>query len=59
MEKHLVSYYIGIFIVFASHLYMLFNPTLPPMSLGHIYINLFASFAIAYYFMFKENMIFF
>jgi hypothetical protein len=55
MDIHLVSYYIGIFIVFVSHAYTLFNkPT--EMMKNHSYANIFAAMLIAYYFMNKENM---
>ena len=55
MNIQLISYYIGIFIVFFSHTYMLFfpkNPLTTPKQ--HIYLNITASFLIAYYFVNTE-----
>ena len=57
MDIYLVSYYIGIFIVFFSHIYMLFTKTSNKMMIFHAYLNLFAAFLIAYYFMHKEGFI--
>lgn len=58
MEQHLLAYYIGIFIVFASHSYMLINPSQPISTLEqHIYANLIAACLIAYYFTNKEGYI--
>lgn len=57
MDIHLLSYYVGIFIVFATHLYMLFTKSSDMMTKQHAYINLFAAIMIAYYFMHKENYI--
>ena len=58
MEIHLLAYYIGIVIIFATHLRMLmaggFNAS---MSMNHAVINLIAASLVAYYFMNKENMI--
>jgi hypothetical protein len=58
MELHLMAYYIGIIIIFATHLRMLmaggFNAN---MTTSHAVINLIAGSLIAYYFMNKENMI--
>jgi hypothetical protein len=55
MDIHLLSYYIGIFIVFVSHAYNLFNkPT--EMMKNHSWLNIFAAMLIAYYFMNKENI---
>jgi hypothetical protein len=53
MDIHLVSYYIGIFILFGSHLYTIFNSDNQDM-LNHSYLNIFAGMLIAYYFMNKE-----
>jgi hypothetical protein len=58
MDNHLIAYYIGILIIFASHLYILMNPTKPLMDMKtHSYINIAACLLIAYYFMNKENYI--
>lgn len=57
-ELHLLAYYIGIFIVFVSHLYTLVSPDKPIMSMKyHAYINIIGALLIAYYFMNKENYI--
>lgn len=53
-DMHLVSYYIGISIVFMTHILMLFQ--MPSMKM-HSLINLFAALMIAYYFMFREKFI--
>jgi hypothetical protein len=56
MKKHLISYYIGIIIVFFSHIYTLLdNPT--EMMFYHSFLNILASILIAYYFMNKEKFI--
>jgi hypothetical protein len=58
MEQHLLAYYIGILIIFGSHLYMLMYPNRPLMSMEtHVYANIFAAALIAYYFMNKEGFI--
>lgn len=58
MDYHLLAYYIGIFIVIASHAYILYKPNEPLMSMqSHSYLNIFAGFLIAYYFMHKEEFI--
>lgn len=58
MDQHLISYYIGIFIVFMSHAYMLYAPNKQLMTMEqHCYINILAAFLIAYYFMFNEKFI--
>ena len=53
-DMHLISYYIGISIVFLTHMFMLFQ--MPSMRM-HSIINLFAAVMIAYYFMFREKII--
>jgi hypothetical protein len=52
MNQHLVSYYIGISIVFASHLKMAYD-----YNSQHAYLNILAACLIAYYFMNKEGFI--
>lgn len=57
-ELHLLAYYIGIFIVFISHIYSIVSPDKPLMSMKtHAYINILAAIFIAYYFMNKESYI--
>jgi hypothetical protein len=59
MDIHLVSYYIGIFIVFLSHIYVLmYNPPYK-MIVYNAYLNIVGAFLIAYYFMHKEGFILF
>jgi hypothetical protein len=58
MEQHLLAYFIGIFIVFASHAYMLYKPEQALMTMQqHCYINILAAALIAYYFLQKEGYI--
>ena len=58
MNIHLVSYYIGIFIVFASHAFVLVAPNQKLISMKvHSYLNIAAALMIAYYFMWRENFI--
>lgn len=59
MDRHLVFYYIGIFIIFATHLYMVgfVNKMERKEVIGHSVINLIAGLMIAYYFMNKEGFI--
>ena len=57
MDLHLTAYYIGIFIVFASHLYVLSKPGISPDMKIHAYVNILAALLIAYYFMHKEGHI--
>jgi hypothetical protein len=57
MEQHLISYYIGIFTVFASHIYALVYPEKCMSMQQHSYVNLVAAVMIAYYFMNKEGFI--
>lgn len=56
MDLHLASYYVGILIVFATHVYMLVDKPSTTM-MWHSIINLVAAFMIAYYFMNKEGFI--
>lgn len=60
MKLELIAYYIGIFIVFVSHLYMLVQPdamsTKTSMQI-HAVVNLVGASLIAYYFMKTEKYI--
>ncbi len=51
MNIHLIAYFIGIFIVIATHLYFLYKNIMKP----HAILNLVAGTLIAYYFMNKEG----
>jgi hypothetical protein len=55
MDIHLNYYYIGILIVFGTHIVMLRSPK--PEARAHALTNLFAACCIAYYFMNKEGFI--
>ena len=58
MDNHLISYYIGIFVIFISHSYMLLFPEQKIVSMrDHSIINIIAALLIAYYFMHKEGFI--
>lgn len=52
MEKHLIAYYIGITVVFGSHIAMLMMNHMK----AHAIANLIAGVLIAYYFMNKEKI---
>ena len=56
MDIHLISYYIGIFIVFVTHIYMLIISSSNDMKI-HSILNIIAAIFIAYYFMNKEKFI--
>lgn len=56
MDIHLIAYYIGIFIVFASHIYVLVDKPTDTIKI-HSFVNLIAGVLIAYYFMNKEKFI--
>ena len=53
MDKHLIFYYIGIAIVFFTHIQILMGN----LSSTHALLNIFAGLCIAYYFMHKEGFI--
>ena len=58
MQIHLISYYVGIFIVFASHIYVLLYPKQKLIGMKeHCYANILAAVLIAYYFMWREKII--
>ena len=57
MDKHLIFYYIGIALVFITHIYMLVNAKDNMEDIVHSIVNLFAACCIAYYFMNKEGFI--
>lgn len=57
MDFHLVCYYIGIAIVFISHIFMLVNPLKEDAMNSHAVVNIIAACLIAYYFMYKEKYI--
>lgn len=54
MNTHVLFYYLGIAIIFFTHIFML---TDTPSMRNHALINLFAGACIAYYFMWKEGFI--
>ena len=54
----MISYFIGIFIVFVSHVFVLMYPKQKLISMKlHCYMNILAALMIAYYFMWRENYI--
>ena len=53
MDFHLLAYYIGIAIVFTSHIYLIVKGGIT----AHAGINLLGGALIAYYFMNKEGFI--
>jgi len=57
MDIHLVSYYIGIFIVFLSNIYVVIYKPSYKTIIYNAYINILGAFLIAYYFMHKEEFI--
>jgi hypothetical protein len=57
MDIHLVSYYIGIFIVFLSNIYVLVYKPSYKMMIYNAYLNILGALLIAYYFMHKERFI--
>jgi hypothetical protein len=60
MDIHLIAYFLGIAIVFGSHLLMLVAPHLAMRMFTthqHIVANLFACACIAFYFMSREKYI--
>ena len=57
MDIHLLSYYIGIFIVFISNIFLLINSKSYKIITYHAYLNIIAALLIAYYFMNKEKFI--
>ena len=57
MDIHLVSYYIGIFIIFFSNIFLLMYNKSYKIIMYHAYLNIIAALLIAYYFMNKEKFI--
>jgi hypothetical protein len=58
MNLHIILFYIGILIILGSHIYMLWRPTKPIVSMEvHAYTNLLAGIFILYYFMNKQGYI--
>jgi hypothetical protein len=57
MDIHLVLYYIAVFIVFMTHIWMIYTSYNNKMLVYHSIINLIALSMIAYYFMNKEEFI--
>jgi lipid-A-disaccharide synthase-like uncharacterized protein len=55
MEIHLVSYYIGILIIFFTNLYIIFNNK-DQTVINYSYLSIFGALLIAFYFMDKEHM---
>jgi hypothetical protein len=55
MEIHLISYYIGILIIFFTNLYIIFNNK-DQTVINYSYLNIFGALLIAFYFMDKEHM---
>lgn len=55
MDQHLISYYIGILIVFGTHIYLLITDKIDLKI--HSIINIVAGLMIVYYFLNKENII--
>ncbi len=58
MDRHLIAYYIGILVVFASHIYMLVQPTAFDGDMKmHAIANIAAACLIAYHFMHTQGYI--
>ena len=57
MDIHLLSYYIVIFIVFFSNIFLLMYSKSYKNIIYHAYLNIIAALLIAYYFMNKEKFI--
>ena len=55
MNLHLIAYYIGILVIFITHLLMLKSNS--PDMRSHAVVNLVAGSLIAYYFMHREGFI--
>jgi len=57
MDNHLLSYYIGITIIFLMNLAIVFSIVPSKSSIYYAFINISGAFCIAYYFMHKEGFI--
>ena len=57
MDIHLISYYIGIFIVFFSNIFLVIYSKSYKIIIYIAYLNIIGGFLIAYYFMNKEGII--
>ena len=58
LEQHTTAYFIGIFIIVASHAYMLYKPNQPLMTMEqHCYLNIAGAFLIAYFFLWSQKYI--
>ena len=57
MEQHRLAIITGLFIVFGSHIYILYMPDKPLSTMQqHCYINILAAILITYYFIFTEKI---
>jgi hypothetical protein len=59
MDIHLITYYIGILIIFALNIYILSSSKSNKNITSYAYMNILAGLLIAYYFMHKEKFIYF
>jgi hypothetical protein len=57
MDIHLISYYIGILVIFVVNIYGLSNPKSYKNITTYAYMNILAGLLVAYYFMHKEKFI--
>jgi hypothetical protein len=57
MDIHLITYYIGILIIFVLNIYILSSSKSNKTITSYAYMNILAGLLIAYYFMYKEKFI--